>query len=83
MSNMQELTQLLDRMNVFYEISDSKDGVKNLCLYDADDYLRQYDENGMFIKKENTYIPYTGYSGFAWLFTFDNDGNIKEVGGYE
>jgi hypothetical protein len=32
---------------------------------------------------KSTKIPYTGYSGFAWLFTFSIEGKLLEVGGYE
>jgi hypothetical protein len=74
MTDLDILTTTLDRLNVQYEVSEYQhDGVeKKIITLDGDDSTAR-----------NGKIPYTGYSGFAWLFTFTLDGSLIAVGGYE
>ena len=69
MTDLERLTETLDALNVAYEKTASADGA------DIDIILGSKDD-------EMT-VPYTGYSYFVWIFTFDAVGKIKEVGGYE
>ena len=75
MTDLELLTQTLDRLNVFYSVRDhiGRDGMEKKIV-DLEEDLEH---------SKSTKIPYTGYSGFAWLFTFSIDGKLLEVGGYE
>lgn len=69
MTDLERLTETLDALNVSYKktASASTAGI-NIILGTQDD--------------ERT-VPNTGYANFVWIFTFDLEGKIKEVGGYE
>ena len=69
MTDLEKLTETLDALNVAYEKKPSKSraGI-NIVLGTQDD--------------EGT-VPNTGYANFVWIFSFDEAGKIKEVGGYE
>lgn len=69
MTDLQRLTETLGALNIAYEKTVSANGAGiNIILGSKDDEMT---------------VPYTGYSYFVWIFTFDAAGKIKEVGGYE
>lgn len=78
MTDLERLTATLDALNVHYtqdarERTETPFGVNeariNVTLEEP--------------KKDQTKVPYSGYNGFVWVFTFDMDGTLREVGGYE
>lgn len=69
MTDLERLTETLDALNIGYGRAPSANGEGiNITLEDLDN---------------DKTVPYTGYPYFAWIFTFDAAGKIKEVGGYE
>jgi hypothetical protein len=68
MTDLERLTETLDALNVAYDKNASTSGGVNITLGTEDE--------------EGT-VPNTGYANFVWIFTFDSEGKIKEVGGYE
>ena len=77
MTDLERLTQTLDALNIHYGQRPFEHDGKQSILVTLDE---PRDEDYRPIPGK---VPYTGYSGFAWIFTFDTDGTIKEVGGYE
>jgi hypothetical protein len=75
MTDLELLTQTLDRLNVYYDIRDftSRDGIEQKIIDLEEDPDRS----------NSAKIPYTGYDGFAWIFKFSIEGKLLEVGGYE
>ena len=74
MTDLELLTQTLDRLNIDYGMNDYEwEGVVQKIITLKGDHSTARKGK----------IPYTGYSGFAWLFTFSLDGALVEVGGYE
>lgn len=75
MTDLELLTQTLDRLKVYYDVSDftSRDGIEQKIIDLEEDPDRS----------NSAKIPYTGYSGFAWIFKFSIEGKLLEVGGYE
>jgi len=73
-SDLERLTSTLDALNVHYEQRLYEYDGKQSILVELD--APEHGERGGKVR-------YTGYSGFAWIFTFDTEGSIMEVGGYE
>ena len=69
MTDLERLTETLDALNVSYEKTASAGTA------DIDIVLGTQDDEGT--------VSNTGYANFVWIFSFDEAGKIKEVGGYE
>lgn len=77
MTNLEQLTATLDSLNIYYtQRLYEHDGKQSILI----ELEAPVDKNYKDIPNK---VKYTGYSGFAWIFTFDTDGTIREVGGYE
>ena len=77
MTDLERLTTTLDALNVHYKQRPYEHMGKHSIIVTLEAPL---DKDYRTIPGK---VKYTGYSGFAWLFTFNTDGTIKEVGGYE
>jgi hypothetical protein len=74
MTDFELLTETLDRLSVHYDVREREwEGVVQKIV--------TLDGDGSTVREGK--IPYTGYTGFAWLFSFSDDGRLVEVGGFE
>jgi hypothetical protein len=69
MTDLELLTETLDRLNVYYSTRVNSDGKLVVTLEDDPTFSGEK-------------VNYCGYQGFAYLFFFE-DGKLLEVGGYE
>ena len=77
MTDLERLTTTLDALNVHYRQRPYEH------LGDHSIIVTLEAPRGEGDRTMPGKVKYTGYSGFAWLFTFNTDGTIREVGGYE
>jgi len=77
MNDLDRLIETLTALNLYHAIHRDEKGATSVILEEPPRGTSEERE------KYTAFVPYTGYGGFAWIVSFNADGGIKEVGGYE